>query len=122
MNGTGGTGVAALSGRWLDDIIRSSQWVAGTTGCSESATLEPLLPIEIRVQRLQRLVVPASADNQTLSLKSLQAGQIGLLDQLIVNRQALDAERDLNDVLAEMHATQIELETAAGWPMEGNTQ
>lgn len=75
-----------------------------------------------RVQRLQRLVVPASADNQTLSLKSLQAGQIGLLDQLIVNRQALDAERDLNDVLAEMHATQIELETAAGWPMEGNTQ
>lgn len=75
-----------------------------------------------RAQRLQRLVVPASADNQTLSLKSMQAGQIGLLDQLIVNRQALDAERDLNDVLAEMHATQIELETAAGWPMEGNTQ
>lgn len=75
-----------------------------------------------RVQRLQRLVVPASADNQQLSQKSLQAGQIGLLDQLIVNRQALDAERDLNDVLAEMHATQIELETAAGWPMEGTTQ
>ena len=75
-----------------------------------------------RVQRFQRLVVPASADNQQLSQKSLQAGQIGLLDQLIVNRQALDAERDLNDVLAEMHATQIELETAAGWPMEGSTQ
>lgn len=75
-----------------------------------------------RVQRLQRLVVPASADNQKLSLKSLQAGQIGLLDQLIVNRQALDAERDLNDVLVEMHATQIELETAAGWPMEGTPQ
>ena len=75
-----------------------------------------------RVQRLQRVMVPASVDNQKLSLKSLQAGQIGLLDQLIVNRQALDAERDLNDVLAEMHATQIELETAAGWPMEGTTQ
>jgi cobalt-zinc-cadmium efflux system outer membrane protein len=75
-----------------------------------------------RVQRLQLLVVPASADNQQLSQKSLKAGQIGLLDQLIVNRQALDAERDLNDVLAEMHATQIELETAAGWPMEGSTQ
>lgn len=75
-----------------------------------------------RVQRLQRMVVPMSADNQQLSQKSLRAGQIGLLDQLIINRQALDAERDLNDVLAEMHATQIELETTAGWPMEGATQ
>jgi cobalt-zinc-cadmium efflux system outer membrane protein len=51
--------------------------------------------------------------------KSRQAGQIGLLDQLVVNRQALDAERDLNDALAEYHATRIELENAAGWSQEG---
>ncbi len=51
-----------------------------------------------------------------------EAGQIGLLDQLIVNRQAIDAERDLIDLLAEMHTTRIELEYAAGWPQQGNAR
>jgi cobalt-zinc-cadmium efflux system outer membrane protein len=74
-----------------------------------------------RVQRLQRVMVPATIDNQQLSLRSRQAGQIGLLDQLLVDRQSLDAERDLNDLLAELQATRIELEYAAGWPHEGTT-
>jgi len=72
-----------------------------------------------RLQRLQRSMASASADNQQLAAKSRQAGQIGLLDQLIVNRQALDAERDLNDALADYHATRIELEHAAGWSQQG---
>ena len=75
-----------------------------------------------RVARLQRAMVAASADNQQLAAKSRQAGQIGLLDQLLVNRQALDAERDLNDALAEFHATRIELENAAGWSQEGTAR
>jgi len=75
-----------------------------------------------RVQRLQSVMVPASTDNQQLSVKSRQAGQIGLLDQLIVNRQTLDAERDLNDLLADMQTTRIELEHAAGWPLEGTSR
>ena len=75
-----------------------------------------------RAARLQRVLVPASADNQQLSTKSREAGQIGLLDQLIVNRQAIDAERDLIDLLAEMHGTRIELEYAAGWPQQGNAR
>lgn len=75
-----------------------------------------------RFLRLQRVLVPAAADNQQLSVKSRQAGQIGLLDQLIVNRQALDAERDLNELLAELHTTRIELEHAAGWPQEGTAR
>ena len=75
-----------------------------------------------RVQRLLRVLVPASADNQQLSAKSREAGQIGLLDQLIVNRQAIDAERDLIDLLAEMHTTRIELEYAAGWPQQGSSR
>ena len=74
------------------------------------------------LQRLQRVLVPASTDNQQLSAKSREAGQIGLLDQLIVNRQAIDAERDLIDLLAEMHATRIELEYAAGWPQQGSAR
>ena len=72
-----------------------------------------------RVQRLQRNVIAASADNQQLAARSRQAGQIGLLEQLLVNRQALDAERELIDALAEFQATRIELESAAGWPQEG---
>ncbi|MGY4829140.1 TolC family protein [Sphaerotilaceae bacterium SBD11-9] len=73
-----------------------------------------------RVSRLQKTLGPASLDNQQLAAKSRQAGQIGLLDQLLVNRQALDAERDLNDALAELHTTRIELESAAGWSQEGS--
>jgi cobalt-zinc-cadmium efflux system outer membrane protein len=75
-----------------------------------------------RVARLQRAMLAASADNQQLAAKSRQAGQIGLLDQLLVNRQALDAERDLNDALAEFHTTRIELEYAAGWSQEGTAR
>lgn len=75
-----------------------------------------------RVARLQRAMVAASVDNQQLAAKSRQAGQIGLLDQLLVNRQALDAERDLNDALAELHITRIELENAAGWSQEGTVR
>jgi cobalt-zinc-cadmium efflux system outer membrane protein len=73
-----------------------------------------------RVQRLQRTMLQAATDNQQLAARSRQAGQIGLLEQLIVNRQALDAERDLVDALADFHATRIELENAAGWSQEGS--
>ena len=72
-----------------------------------------------RVKRLQSNLLPASADNQQLAVKSRQAGQIGLLEQLVINRQALDAERDMNDALVDYHTTRIELENAAGWSQEG---
>ncbi len=75
-----------------------------------------------RVQRLQRSVVSAASSNQQLAARSRQAGQIGLLDQLLVNRQSLDAERELNDALAELYATRIELEQAAGVPLEGTAR
>lgn len=73
-----------------------------------------------RVQRLQDLVVPALTENQSLSVKSRQAGQIGLLELIVVNRQALDARRDLIDALSDYHTTRAALELAAGWPREGN--
>ncbi len=75
-----------------------------------------------RVQRLQSALMPASTDNQQLAAKSRQAGQIGLLDQLVINRQALDAERDLTNALADYHTTRIELEYAAGWSQEGTAR
>lgn len=67
-------------------------------------------------------MVAAAGQSQDLAARSRQAGHIGLLDQLLVNRQTLDAERELNDALAEYHATRIELELAAGWSQEGSTQ
>jgi cobalt-zinc-cadmium efflux system outer membrane protein len=67
-------------------------------------------------------LLPASADNQQLAAKSRQAGQIGLLEQLVINRQTLDAERELGDALAEYHATRIELVNAAGWSQEGTSR
>ena len=75
-----------------------------------------------RTQRLQRAMLAAAGQSQALAARSRQAGQIGLLDQLLVNRQTLDAERELNDALAEYHSTRIELEQAAGWPLEGSTK
>ncbi|MBI2770442.1 MAG: TolC family protein [Burkholderiales bacterium] len=75
-----------------------------------------------RVERLQRTMLAAATDNQQLAAKSRQAGQIGLLEQLIINRQALDAERDLIEALADYHTTRIELENAAGWSQEGTAR
>lgn len=79
-----------------------------------------LSSLETRVQRLRESVLPALDDNQSLSLKSQRAGQIGLLEMIVVNRQVLDARRDLIDALTEYHATRVALEQAAGWPVEGN--
>lgn len=75
---------------------------------------------EQRVRRLQESVVPALTENQNLSIKSRQAGQIGLLEMIVVNRQALDARRDLIEALADYHTTRATLELTAGWPREGN--
>ena len=73
-----------------------------------------LASLESRVRRLQDSMLPALADNQKLSIKSQRAGQIGLLELIVVNRQALDARRDLIDALADYHATRDALEAAAG--------
>ncbi len=73
---------------------------------------------EQRVRRLQEVVLPALTDNLSLSVKSRQAGQIGLLELIVVNRQALDARRDLIEALSEYHSTRAALELEAGWPKQ----
>ncbi len=73
---------------------------------------------EQRVRRLQDVVLPALTANLTLSVKSRQAGQIGLLELIVVNRQALDARRDLIEALTEYHSTRAALELEAGWSKE----
>lgn len=68
-----------------------------------------------RVQRFERTVLPALARNEELSTKSRQAGQIGLLEMLIAQRQVLDARRDLLDAQLVLITTQLTLEATAGW-------
>ena len=79
-----------------------------------------LQSLQARAQRLRDQVLPALVDNQQLSVKSQRAGQIGLLELIVVNRQALDAQRDLIDALSDYQATRYALEAAAGWPQTGN--
>ena len=85
-----------------------------------SALWSKLASQEQRVRRLEQLVVPALTENLSLSAKSRQAGQIGLLEVIVVSRQALDARRDLIEALSDYHATRAALELAAGWPREQN--
>lgn len=68
-----------------------------------------------RVERLQRSVLPMLSRNEQLSSRSLQAGQIGLLELLVTNRQVLDARRDLLDALLDYHTTRLTLEATAGF-------
>ncbi|MCU6435304.1 TolC family protein [Undibacterium sp. Jales W-56] len=68
-----------------------------------------------RVGALRDTALPALEENQRLSVKSLHAGEIGLTQLLLVNRQVLDGRRDLIDAQAELRITRIALQQAAGW-------
>lgn len=74
------------------------------------------LDLAARVGRLRSAVLPMVEESQMLSLKALQAGEIGLGQYLLVRRQTLDARRDLLDAIAELTQTRVDLEAAAGWP------
>lgn len=77
--------------------------------------------LQERVRRLQDSVLPTLQDNQELSLRSQRAGQIGALELIVVNRQALDARRDLLDALADYQSTRFALEALAGGSLRGTT-
>lgn len=69
-----------------------------------------------RTERLRRTILPSLGENQKLSLKALQAGEIGLPQFLLVRRQFLDSALDLLDARVELHRTRTALENSAGWP------
>ena len=71
--------------------------------------------LKARVKRLSESVLPSLEENQHLSSISFRAGEIGLLQLLLVNRQVLDGQRDVLDARTELRLTQVALETAAGW-------
>ncbi|WP_413439474.1 TolC family protein [Sulfuriferula sp. GW1] len=71
--------------------------------------------LKARVQRLNESVLPSLEENRRLSSISFRAGEIGLLQLLLVNRQVLDGQRDLLDARTELSLTKVALEAAAGW-------
>ncbi|MHB1123158.1 MAG: TolC family protein [Ramlibacter sp.] len=79
------------------------------------ALWERLQSLRQRVERLERSVLPMLSRNEQLSSRSLEAGQIGLLELLVTNRQVLDARRDLLDALLDYQTTRLTLEATAGF-------
>lgn len=91
------------------------QTATRNSGASVVALWQKLQSLILRVEALQQTVLPMLEDNQRLSAKSLQAGEIGLSQLLLVNRQVLDGRRDLNDAQTELRLARIALHQAAGW-------
>jgi cobalt-zinc-cadmium efflux system outer membrane protein len=80
-----------------------------------TALWQKLQSLQRRVEELQRTVLPTLEENKRLSIKSMQAGEISLVQLLLVNRQVLDGRRDLIDAESELRLTRIALHQAAGW-------
>lgn len=115
------TGIGQASAEWTQAGIEREAGARDVR--AQVYTLHSRLQsLQSRAQRLRDQVVPALADNQQLSVKSQRAGQIGLLELIVVNRQTLDARRDLIDALADYQATRYALEAAAGWTQNEQAQ
>ena len=81
------------------------------------ALWERLESLKVRAKRLSESVLPSLEENQHLSSASFRAGEIGLLQLLLVNRQVLDGQRDLLDARTELRLSKVALEAAAGWQL-----
>jgi cobalt-zinc-cadmium efflux system outer membrane protein len=66
------------------------------------------------VRELEQAAVPALDDNESLALKSFEAGEIDLGDLLLIRREILETRLDYLEGLLEASLTRFELEAAAG--------
>jgi cobalt-zinc-cadmium efflux system outer membrane protein len=99
----------------LTQIEIEKQAVSRDVRAQIVALWERLESLKVRVKRLNESVLPSLEENQHLSSVSFRAGEIGLLQLLLVNRQVLDGQRDMLDARAELRLTKVALEAAAGW-------
>ena len=83
------------------------------------ALWQRLESLRSRVKQLNEAVLPGLDENQRLYTKAFRAGEIGLVQLLLVNRQLLEGRRDLLDATRELRLTFVELEAAAGLSPEG---
>lgn len=63
---------------------------------------------------LKNNIMPLSLKNDELALSSQRIGQIGLMDLILINRQAVSANQKLLDVLLEYQVTRLTLERIIG--------
>lgn len=71
-----------------------------------------------RVRTLREAVLPALEENQRLSQQALREGEIGVPQQILVNRQLLEGRRDYLEAIAELRLTRIALDQVAGGDAE----
>lgn len=90
-----------------DAALRNSQ-------ANVSALWQRSRSLAERVQALRTAILPMLEQNQQLSRKSLEAGEISIVQLLLVNRQLLDGRKDLIDAEKDLRVTDIALRTAAG--------
>jgi cobalt-zinc-cadmium efflux system outer membrane protein len=102
----------------LDQARIERQAAERDTQATVNALWQRLQSLQQRTERLQRTVLPSLEENQRLSLKALQAGEIGLSQFLLVRRQVLDGRRDLLEARTDLRLVRIALEAAGGWPSE----
>lgn len=69
-----------------------------------------------RVKNLNDAILPSLEENQKLATKAFNAGEISLVELLVVSRQAIDGRRDGLDALVDLAQTHVALKQAAGWP------
>lgn len=97
------------------DLAQIERWAALRDGEAAIRELwQRLASLEARLSRLANAVLPKLDENFNLSTKAYRAGEIGILQLVLVNRQALDARRDFLDALGEFTQARIALERAAG--------
>lgn len=76
-----------------------------------------------RLQRLERVILPALQTNERLSLAALRAGEINITQFLLARRQAIEAQREVLDARAQTLLLHIEFLAAttgdllAAWPV-----
>lgn len=112
QNNAGGIGRASTE---LTQAQIERQSAIRDTGGDINALWQKLQSQTVRANVLRQSALPALEENQRLSVKSLLAGEIGLMQLLLVNRQVLDGRRDLIDAETELRMTRIALQQAAGW-------
>lgn len=76
--------------------------------------------LDARVKRLSGSVLARLDENLSLSTKAYRAGEIGILQLVVVNRQVLDARRDYLEAVTEWIRTRVALEQAAGWGLDAS--
>ena len=112
QNNAGGIGRASTE---LTQAQIERQSAIRDTGGDINALWQKLQSQTVRANALRQSALPALEENQRLSVKSLLAGEIGLMQLLLANRQVLDGRRDLIDAETELRMTRIALQQAAGW-------